>query len=144
MSMTSKINKSEIPSGPLSFFHALFSRCTAFYGHFLVDVITSQESTCISSSAVLWFVNLRETKTYIENKKKKKISVQGQLKKTTIYNLIFLIHFILLKRKQSYEMRNQHRRSYFTVTKVFLGLGPILITGQKYWLTIKFLQTFFT
>ena len=30
MSMTSKINKSEIPGGPLSFSYALFGRCTAF------------------------------------------------------------------------------------------------------------------
>ena len=26
-------------------------------------------------------------------------------------------------------MRNENRRSYFTVSKVFLGLGPILATG---------------
>ena len=30
------------PGGPLSFFHALFGRCTAFYGHFLVDVGMSE------------------------------------------------------------------------------------------------------
>ena len=48
MSMMCKINKSEIPGGPLSFFDALFGRCTAFYGHFLVDVVTSEGSTCIS------------------------------------------------------------------------------------------------
>ena len=50
MSMTSKINKSEIPGGPLSFFDALFGRCTAFYGHFLIDVVTSEGSTRISPS----------------------------------------------------------------------------------------------
>ena len=50
MSMTCKINKSEKPGGHLSFFHALFGRCTAFYGHFLVDVVTSQGSTRISSA----------------------------------------------------------------------------------------------
>ena len=33
--------------------------------------------------------------------------------------------------------------SYFTVTKVFLGLEPIFTTGLKYWLTVKFLQVFF-
>ena len=33
--------------------------------------------------------------------------------------------------------------SYFTVTKVFLGLEPIFMTGLKYWLTVKFLQAFF-
>ena len=33
--------------------------------------------------------------------------------------------------KQSYEMRNKHRRSYFTVTKLFLGLGSILTAGLK-------------
>ena len=50
MSMMCKINKSEILGGPLSFFDALFGRCTAFYGHFLVDVVTPEGSTCISSS----------------------------------------------------------------------------------------------
>ena len=48
--MTSEINKSEISGRPLSFFHALFGRCTAFYGHFLVHVGTSEWSTRISSS----------------------------------------------------------------------------------------------
>ena len=33
--------------------------------------------------------------------------------------------------------------SYFTVTKVFLGLEPIFMTDQKYWLTVKFLHVFF-
>ena len=28
-------------------------------------------------------------------------------------------------------------------TKVFLGFEPILTTGLKYWLTVKFLQIFF-
>ena len=46
--------------------------------------------------------------------------------------------------KLSSEMRNYHRSSYFTVTKVLLGLGPILTTGLKYRLTVKFLQMFFT
>ena len=50
MSLMCKINKSEILGGPLSFFDALFGRCTAFYGHFLVDVVTPEGSTCISSS----------------------------------------------------------------------------------------------
>ena len=51
--MTSKINKSEIPGRPLSFFHALFGRCTDFYGHFLVDVVTSEGSTRISPSSLI-------------------------------------------------------------------------------------------
>ena len=50
VSMTCKTNKSVKPGGPLSFFHALFGRCTAFYGHFLIDVLTSQGSTHISPS----------------------------------------------------------------------------------------------
>ena len=50
MSMMCKINKSEILGGPLSFFDALFGRCTTFYGHFLVDFVTSEGSTHISSS----------------------------------------------------------------------------------------------
>ena len=50
MSMMCKINKSELPGRPLSFFDALFGRCTGFYGHFLVDVVTAEESTHISSS----------------------------------------------------------------------------------------------
>ena len=37
--MMCKIKKSEILGEPLSFFDALFGRCTAFYGHFLVDGI---------------------------------------------------------------------------------------------------------
>ena len=40
--MMCKINKSEIAGGPLSFFHALFGRCSAFSGHFLVNVVTSE------------------------------------------------------------------------------------------------------
>ena len=52
VSMMCKINKSEIPGGPLSFFDALFGRCTAFYGHFLIDAVTSEGSTHISLSYV--------------------------------------------------------------------------------------------
>ena len=48
VSMTCKINKSVKPGEPLSFFHALFGRCTTFYGHFLIDVLTSEGSTRIS------------------------------------------------------------------------------------------------
>ena len=48
--MMCKINKSEIPGEP--FFHALFGRCTSFYGHFLVNVGMSEGSTCISSSEI--------------------------------------------------------------------------------------------
>ena len=50
MTMTCKINKPEKPGGPLGIFHALFGRCAAFYGHFRVDAVTSEWSTCISSS----------------------------------------------------------------------------------------------
>ena len=56
--MMSKISKSEIPGGPLSFFDALFGRCTDFYGHFLVDVVTSEGSTHISSSRINYGVIL--------------------------------------------------------------------------------------
>ena len=35
-------NNFQIPGGQLSFFHALFGRCTTFYGHFLVHVVTSE------------------------------------------------------------------------------------------------------
>ena len=56
MSMTCKINKSEIPGGPLSFFDAFFGRCIAFYGHFLVDVVTSEESTRMSLSGGCSFI----------------------------------------------------------------------------------------
>ena len=41
--------KSEKLGGPLSIFHAFFGRYTPFYGHFLVDDVTSEGSTCISS-----------------------------------------------------------------------------------------------
>ena len=34
--------------------------------------------------------------------------------------------------EQPSEMRNKHRSSYFPVTKVLLGLGPIVTTGLKY------------
>ena len=47
-------NNFQIPGGSLSFFDALFGRCTAFYGHFLVDVVTSEgvhPHTIISFSA---------------------------------------------------------------------------------------------
>ena len=56
MSVTCKINKSETPGGTLSFFDALFGRCTAFYGHFLVDVVTSEESTRMSLSGGCSFI----------------------------------------------------------------------------------------
>ena len=48
-------------------------------------------------------------------------------------NLIFLIALYSPKNdtKQPSEMRNYHRRSYFTVTKVFLGLGPFLTTDSS-------------
>ena len=50
MTMTHKINKLEKPGGPQGNFHALFGRSPTFYGHFRVDVVTSEWSTCISSS----------------------------------------------------------------------------------------------
>ena len=58
MSMICKINTSEIPGRPLSFFHALFGICTAFYGLFLVHVVTSEGSTRISASLVSIISNL--------------------------------------------------------------------------------------
>ena len=66
-------------------------------------------------------------------------------KKTTIYNLLFLTELYSSKNdnKQPSEMRIQHHSSYFTVITVFLGLGIILKTGLKYWLTDKFLQICF-
>ena len=62
--MMCKINKSEIPGGPLSFFQALFGRCTAFYGHFLVNVVTSEQSTRISSSRR---ISKRDRKVKVKN-----------------------------------------------------------------------------
>ena len=50
MTMTRKINKLEKPGGPQGNFHALFGRSPTFYGHFQVDAVMSQWSTCISSS----------------------------------------------------------------------------------------------
>ena len=35
-------NNFQISGRPLSFLDPLFGRCTAFYGHFLVDVVTSE------------------------------------------------------------------------------------------------------
>ena len=62
--MMCKINKSEIPGGPLSFFQALFGRCTAFYGHFLVNVVMSEQSTRISSSRR---ISKRDRKVKVKN-----------------------------------------------------------------------------
>ena len=62
--MMCKINKSEIPGGPLSFFQALFGRCTAFYGHFPVNVVTSEQSTRISSSRR---ISKRDRKVKVKN-----------------------------------------------------------------------------
>ena len=50
MTMTCKINKLEKPGGQLIIFHVLFGRSAAFYGHFRADTVTSEWSTCISSS----------------------------------------------------------------------------------------------
>ena len=50
MTMTHKISKLEKPGGPQGNFHALFGRSPTFYGHFRVDVVTSEWSTYISSS----------------------------------------------------------------------------------------------
>ena len=49
------------------------------------------------------------------------------------YGLLFLIALYSPKNdhKNFSEMRNYHS-CHFTVTKVFLGLGPILMTGLKY------------
>ena len=63
------------------------------------------------------------------------ISVLNQLK-PTIYELLFLSALCFPKRD------NRHA-CHFTITKAFPGLGPILTTDLKYWLTVKFLQIFF-
>ena len=52
MTMMCKINKLEKPGRPQGNFHALFGRSAAFYGHFWVDTVTLEWSTCISSSNV--------------------------------------------------------------------------------------------
>ena len=52
MTMMRKINKLEKPGGPQGNFHTLFGRSPTFYGHFRVDVLTSEWSTCISSSFI--------------------------------------------------------------------------------------------
>ena len=84
VSMTCKINKSEIPGGPFSFFHALFGRCTAFYGSFLVDVMKSEGSTHISSSwtfpkkgwpsELMYFSTYGHRKTWLEECLKSSVS----------------------------------------------------------------------
>ena len=45
--------------------------------------------------------------------------------------------------KHPSEMKNEQHNSHFTITKVFPGLGPILVTGLKYWLNVSFLQIVF-
>ena len=50
MTMMRKISKLEKPGGPQGNFHTLFGRSPTFYGHFRGDVVTSEKSTCISSS----------------------------------------------------------------------------------------------
>ena len=50
MTVMHKINKLEKPGRPQGNFHALFGRSPTFYGHFRVDVVTSQWSTRISAS----------------------------------------------------------------------------------------------
>ena len=52
MTMMGKVNKLEKPGGPQGNFHALFGRSAAFYSHFRVDTMTSEWSTCISSSSI--------------------------------------------------------------------------------------------
>ena len=58
----------------------------------------------------------------------------GSAKKPTIYDLSFLIAIYYPKSddKYSFETRNYHYSSHFTITEVFSGLGPILMTGLKY------------
>ena len=50
MTMMHKINKLEKPGRSQGNSHALFGRSPTFYGLFRVDVVTSERSTCISSS----------------------------------------------------------------------------------------------
>ena len=66
-------------------------------------------------------------------------------KKPSMYILLFLSALCSPKNdnKRPSEIRNQHHSSHFTIIEVFLVMGPILATGLKYWLTVKFLQIFF-
>ena len=54
MTMTHKINKLEKLGRPQGNFHALSGRSPTFYGHFQVDVVTSEWSTRISSSCAIF------------------------------------------------------------------------------------------
>ena len=58
MTMTRKINKLEKPGGPQGNFHALFGRSAAFYGHFRVDTVTSEWSTRILASFIIYHFSL--------------------------------------------------------------------------------------
>ena len=62
-----KQTKSEIPGGPLSIFHALFGRSTALFSHFLIDVLTSEGTGCISSSSSAFsvFINVSRLLTFL-------------------------------------------------------------------------------
>ena len=48
MNMMHEINKPKKPGGPLGNFCALFGRSPTFFGHFRVDAVMSEWSTCIS------------------------------------------------------------------------------------------------
>ena len=73
---------------------------------------------------------------------KRSASTMNQLKKTTIYELLFIITIYSLENvnKHSSEMKIYHQNSLFTANTIFLGLGPILTAGQKLWLTAMFFE----
>ena len=68
------------------------------------------------------------------------------LKKQQFITWYFSLHLILLKMTKNSPLKWHISTAKVPLLfyKVFLGLGPILTTGLKYWLTAKFLQTFFT
>ena len=65
--------------------------------------------------------------------------------KPTVFDFLFLVAIYTPKNvnKHPSEMRNKHESNYFAITEVFPGLGPILKTGLKCWLAVKFLHIFF-
>ena len=64
--------------------------------------------------------------------------------KPTICDLLFLIAIFSSRNDNKYlsEMRNKYHSSYFTITEVFPGLGPILTTVLTI-LTANFSKHFF-
>ena len=66
----------------------------------------------------------------------------NQLKKPTIYELLFIITIYSLENvnKQPSEMKIYDQNSLFTANTIFPGLGPILTAGQKLLLTAVFFE----